>query len=275
MRSDPPAATAAPVRVDQPRAPQTTQERQQAHYEAIHEDYSRHMYDAESTAYRDRFINGPLFAGIDLHGKRLAEIMCGDGPATMFAKTRSATVACEGYDLSPTACKTYSERTGCPGYVHDIITSHLPTAAFDVVVVVGGLHHVVGNLDAVVRNIHRALKPGGMLTMMEPNREYALEIGRRIWYRFDKYFDESSEAALSYSELIGRFGSLFTERSVVHCGGPAYFLVLQNMVFRIPQSWKRVYSPLLMQIERAWAHIPTRYAQAFFVAQWVKRDGPA
>ena len=271
MSTEPPAVTAPSVSGGQSVA-KTTQERQQAHYEAIHEDYSRHMYDAQSTAYRDRFINGPLFAGIDLNGKRLAEIMCGDGPATIFAKSLSSSVACQGYDLSPTACSAYTTRTGSPSHVHDIITKPLPTAAFDVIVVVGGLHHVVANLDAVIRNIHQGLKPGGVLTMMEPNRAYVLEFGRRLWYRFDKYFDESSEAALSHTDLIARFGSLFAERSVVHCGGPAYFLVLQNMVFRIPQLWKRIYAPLMMQLERAWALVPTRFAHAFFVAQWVKRD---
>jgi SAM-dependent methyltransferase len=249
----------------------SSQARQEALYDAIHDDYSRHLYDDRSTQYRDRFINAPLFAGIDLDGKRLAEVMCGDGPATTFAKRTSATVACEGYDISARACDAYRQQTGFPAHHHDLIATPLPAASFDVVAIVGGLHHVVGNLDTVVRNIHHSLKSGGILTMMEPNRDYVLELGRRAWYRFDKYFDASSEAALSYPRLRVQFQSLFTERRVVYGGGPAYFLVLMNMMFRIPQSWKRVYSPALMQAERAWSRLPTRYVQAFFVAQWIKR----
>jgi SAM-dependent methyltransferase len=253
----------------------TPQSRQEALYEAIHDDYSRNLYDAPSTAYRDRFIHAPMFAGLDLNGAVMAEVMCGDGPATTYVKERFPAAACHGYDLSPAACAAYSARTGFTAVRHDIIGGALPPAAFDVVAVVGGLHHVVADLDAVVANIHGSLKPGGVFTMMEPNRDYVLEIVRRVWYRFDRYFDERSEAALSYPELSARFGALFEERAVTYGGGPAYFLVLMNMVFRIPQSWKRLYAPALMLAERAWRSVPVRQTQAFFVAQWVKPARPS
>jgi len=249
----------------------SSQDRQKALYEQIHDDYSRNLYDERSMEYRDRFIHEPMFAGLDLDGRRLGELMCGDGPATEFAKRRWPSVRCQGYDISPRACAAYTERTGFPAHSFDIITAPLPTSAFDVIAIVGGLHHVVGDLDPVIRNIHQALAPGGILTMMEPNRDYVLESVRRLWYRFDKYFDETAEAALSYPDLRARFHAMFDERRVDYRGGPAYFLVLMNMVFRIPGSWKGAYSPALMQLERVWTKMPTPYSKAFFVAQWAKR----
>ena len=39
---------------------------QKAHYEAIHDAYEAHYYDAPSMAYRDRFIYGPLVKRLDL-----------------------------------------------------------------------------------------------------------------------------------------------------------------------------------------------------------------
>ena len=249
----------------------SSQDRQQALYDEIHDDYSRNLYDEWSMRYRDRFIHTPMFAGLDLNGKRFAELMCGDGPATDFARRQWPAVECHGYDISARACAAYSERTGFPADRCDIITTPLPAAGFDVIAVVGGLHHVVRDLAPVVRNIHQALTPGGMLVMMEPNRDYFLEWVRRIWYRFDKYFDETTEAALSYRAVRSRFDAEFEERCVAYGGGPAYFLVLMNMLFRIPGSWKSFYSPGLMQLERAWCAIPTAHAQAFFVAQWLKR----
>jgi hypothetical protein len=38
--------------------------------------------------------------------------------------------------------------------------------------------------------------------MLEPNRAFALEGVRRLWYRLDKYFDAGTERALTPSELL-------------------------------------------------------------------------
>ena len=48
------------------------------HYERIHSDYARHYYDQTSMAYRRRFIYDHLLAGLDLNGKRVADLACGN-----------------------------------------------------------------------------------------------------------------------------------------------------------------------------------------------------
>lgn len=141
--------------------------RQEEHYEAIHDDYARHYYDRGSTAYRNRFINSALFDGLALDGCRVAEIMCGDGPLTAYLRSRDEAIEIEGFDISPKACEAYEKATGCPATVVDITASPLPVERFDVIAVSGGLHHVAHHLDATLRNIHRALKPGGRLAIID------------------------------------------------------------------------------------------------------------
>jgi SAM-dependent methyltransferase len=244
---------------------------QQALYEAIHDDYSRHLYDPTSNAYRDTFINSALFEGLDLESKQFAEIMCGNGQATLYARDRFPNARCQGFDISRAACAGYTRWTGAPGNVSDIIVDKLPAEAFDVIAVVGGLHHVGEHVEAVIRNVHQALKPSGVFTMMEPNKDYFLEAARRLWYRNDRYFDANMEAAISYPALRRSCAHLFEERSARHLGGPAYFLILMSMVLRVPLGLKPYIAPPLMRIERAWNLIPARQAHAIFVAQWKKR----
>jgi SAM-dependent methyltransferase len=144
----------------------------------------------------------------------------------------------------------------------------MPEASYDVIAVVGGLHHVVNHLDAVMSNIHAALKPGGILVMMEPNAKYFLELVRRIWYRMDPLFDEKNEAAIAYPRFLERYESLFEEVNVRYAGGPAYYLVLSSLVLRVPHRLKRLYSPAFIASQTMWNKLPRPQFHAFFVAQW-------
>jgi len=248
-----------------------TQSSQQVLYEQIHDEYARHLYDATSNAYRDAFINSSLFEELDLNGKSMAEIMCGNGQATLFAKSRFPGIHCHGFDISRRACEEYTQWTGFPATASDILNEPLPRETFDAVAVVGGLHHVIRNLDTVMNNVHAALRPGGTLLMMEPNSDYVLESIRKLWYRADRYFDADDEQALSYKTLQSTYNALFQERHVRHLGGPAYFLILMSMVFRIPLGAKPYLAPPLMRLERLWNTIPYRRVHAIFVAQWTKK----
>ena len=56
---------------------------QAEHYDEIVTDYERHYYDSASMAYRRRYLYTNMFAGMDLNGKRVAELACGTGTNTL------------------------------------------------------------------------------------------------------------------------------------------------------------------------------------------------
>jgi SAM-dependent methyltransferase len=247
------------------------QDRQREHYEAIHDEYSRHYYDATSNAYRDRFINRALLRELDPSTLRMAEIMCGEGPVTDYVIARHPGAAIEGFDISGSACTAYSEKSGRPAQCIDITREPLPPSTYDAVFVSGGLHHIIHDFDACLDNVHRALKSGGTFAMFEPNADYFLNFIRKFWYRRDQYFDAENEQALDYHQLHAKASQRFDEISVTHAGGPAFFLVLNSLIFRLPVSWKRFYAPPLTNLEAIWNLLPGRMAHAYFIAQWRKR----
>jgi SAM-dependent methyltransferase len=207
---------------------------QQAHYEAIHDLYADHYYDAESTRYRKQFLYDILFEGLEAGCKRVGDLCCGDGFNTLQLKQYFPSVMAEGFDISPTAVASYNKITGFDGHVADLsapVSSEF-RGKFDILMCVGGVHHCVLNLDMLIQNISSMLRPGGKFVCMEPYASPLMDPIRKLWYRLDPYFDASSERALVPVELEQHGLSL----SRLHYGGgPAFYLVNNSMIFRIPK----------------------------------------
>ena len=59
--------------------------------------------------------------------------------------------------------------------IHD---SGVASESFDIIYIFGGLHHVLPQLDEVVSEVHRLLKPGGHFFFVEPNKRSLLNVLR-------------------------------------------------------------------------------------------------
>lgn len=201
----------------------------------------------------------------------VAEIMCGNGAASQYILTNRPGVRVVGYDISAQACAEFTRKNQAPATVLDVTSELLPTDEFDAIIVNGGLHHTHRYLDVVLSNVSQALRPGGVLCMMEPNSNYFLEPFRRIWYKVDDQFDSDNESAIDHDVFFEAYSSIFSCIEVKHMGGPAYFLIYNSMQFRLPAWVKSWLAPPLFSIEGLWNSIPQNNVQAFFLSQWKKR----
>ncbi len=249
---------------------------QQKHYEDMHDIYAAHYYDASALSYREQFILTPLLDGLDLDGRRVADLACGTGHTSLALKRRFPRADLVGFDISKPAQEAYVQAVGSPAYQTDISAkSFVETARsitpFDAAIVVGGLHHCVNDLDVTLGNIALLLKKGGYLLMVEPNAEFLLEFVRKLWYRADAYFHAETESALSHDEILRRGAAEFELDSVRFFGGPAYFLLLNSLLFRLPVGIKPVLQTPLFALERLFNHLPGRALYPAFMARWRKR----
>jgi ubiquinone/menaquinone biosynthesis C-methylase UbiE len=247
-------------------------ERQKAHYEAIHHEYEAHYYDEASMQYRWRYIYGPLFDGLDLNGKRVADLASGSGHNSLALLQRFPEAKIAGFDISDKACEGYRELTGLPAFQIDLTKGVAPDYRVDAAMIIGGLHHCVADLEGTFRTIAGMLEPGGMLLMCEPNQRYLLEGARKLWYRLDGYFDEHTEEALDHEAIAELASPWFTPQDCQHLGGPAYFLIYNSLVLRVPLGSKNAIAPALFKIEEAFNRLPGRRVYPYFVARW-KRNG--
>ena len=247
--------------------------RQKSHYEAIHEQYEAHYYDAESMHFRERFVYDAMFAGLDLNGKDVADLAAGSGHNSLWVSRRYPRARLCGLDISEKACAAYRDLLGCEARAFDLTSGRIDRL-FDVAMVFGGLHHCVSDLPGAFRTIARLVRPGGLLLMFEPNSRYVLDAARRLWYRLDSSFEGQTERALDHDGLCALAASYFQPIAARHMGGPAYFLIYNSMIFRVPQKWKGALSRALFPLERAYNRLPGRFLYPYFIARWQRLDSP-
>jgi len=248
-----------------------TAERKQAeHYDRIADTYVAHYFDEWAQKYRSEFFDGPLLDGIPLEGKSVLEAMCGSGQITTELLSRGAQVT--GLDVSPEMIKRFDATYGgrCASVCSSITETGLESEQFDVVVVIGGLHHVHPNVEDALQEIHRLLRPGGHFCFVEPHAGSLPDFVRRVWYRVDKYFEEN-ESSIDIDELETSQASNFSFVRRQHAGSLAYPFVCTSMVWRIPLSWKKYYSAPLIRAERAFAPFSNKKMSFFVVCQWQKK----
>jgi SAM-dependent methyltransferase len=258
------------VRSAEPVPPATDAEvAQKTHYNRIAAEYEAHYDDPSTRRYRDRFIEQPLLAGLDLAGGRVLEAMCGGGLTTAGLLARGAHVT--GLDISEACIESFRNRwPQCRAVCASITRSGLPSEAFDAVVVVGGLHHLQPNVDPAIDEIHRVLRPGGSFCFLEPHTGSLPDQVRQRWYARDLMFSRN-EAAIDIERLKSVFASRFEFTRELYCGNLAFLLVYNSMIFRIPLWLKPWYTPLLLRLEPLIGRLQGKRLACIVIGQWRKK----
>jgi 2-polyprenyl-3-methyl-5-hydroxy-6-metoxy-1,4-benzoquinol methylase len=109
----------------------------------------------------------------DLRGRRVLDVGCGDGTNAMLMARFGARVT--GIDISPRSielCRRRAELDGVAESTHFICspleTADLLEGSFDIIWGDGVLHHLIPELDGVMRKLVRHARPGGLFVFSEP-----------------------------------------------------------------------------------------------------------
>jgi SAM-dependent methyltransferase len=243
---------------------------QKAHYNRIATAFEAHYDDSSTRQYRDRFVDGPLFEGLDLQGRQVLEAMCGGGLTTPGLLARGAHVT--GIDISDACIESFRARwPQCRAVCASITNSGLPSESFDAVAVVGGLHHLQPNLDPAVDEIHRLLRPGGSFCFFEPHTGSLPDWFRQRWYRRDVSMFSRNEAAIDIDDLKAKYARHFDFAKEQYCGNLAFLLVYNSMIFRIPLALKPWYTTALLRMEASLNRLQGRRLACVVIGQWRKK----
>lgn len=245
---------------------------QEEHYARIHDDYVSHYFDPTALTFRRRFILKRLFDGVDLNRKKVAELACSVGHNSVLVRELFPTANIEGFDISESACSEYQRLVDAPAHIVDLTRPISLSPSFDAAFVIGGLHHCANFLPQTFQNIATMLKPGGLFFWYEPNADFCLQTVRDFWYRRDAYFDEMSERALTVAELEAKAKPYFDSERQFYLGGPAYFLILNSLVLRLPLGAKRSIAQLLFPVEALWDRLEASSVHPVIAGVW-RRTG--
>jgi SAM-dependent methyltransferase len=106
-------------------------------------------------------------------GERFLEMGCGEGGNLHHVAARTAGALRVGVDFSCAKAAFARRATGCEIAVADAARLPFADQSFDAILIRDLLHHLPDRARALAE-AHRVLKPGGRLTLVEPNRRAPL-----------------------------------------------------------------------------------------------------
>jgi SAM-dependent methyltransferase len=197
--------------------------------------------------------------------------MSGSGQTAADLVSRGARVT--GLDISPELVTRFQRQLPEAVAVQgSILESGLPDASFDAVFVTSGLHHVQPHADQAIDEVHRILRPGGYFCFWEPHAGSLANLARKVWYRLDPLF-EANEAAVDVERIERQNRHRFDFEYKLFYGGPAFLLVYNSLVFRVPPGLKRLYSPMLLSLEPLIEKLQSKRLSCVAAARWRKKAG--
>ena len=173
-------------------------------------------------AYRDfetpeeeirKFVRRHRIMGVDKWSldSQIVEIFCGRGNGIVALKQLGFRQI-EGVDLSADLLATYEGPEQL--YVGDCRELHFPEDSKDLFVVQGGLHHLPSlpdDLDAVLSEVRRVLRPNGRFVVVEPwltpflrfvHTVYSVALLRRSWNKLDALARMNEREATTYHQWL-------------------------------------------------------------------------
>jgi len=186
-------------------------ERQRQHFDAIAEKYFGARRDANHLLLK-RLIWNEVFEHWQWERPgtiKILEAMCGyaEGKAIIADGFRRP-VDYTGFDYSGAVVELLKLHQPDLKVFQADVTRYEPREQYDVVILLGGLHHVPDAAADVVVRLARALGDGGYFINLEPTHGNAVfRIVREAIYRRNAIFDEETERAFGVEELFGFFTS--------------------------------------------------------------------
>lgn len=205
-------------------------EQQREHFNTISERYSEARKHPNHLLLKDLIWGEFLRRNINIASevKTVLEPMCGMAEGHDIIKNNlTKSFDYYGFDYSENITNIAKKQR--PGLVvewSDVRTFQSKGKLYDLIILIGGLHHVYSSAQDVLNNLRKCLRPGGYFLSFEPTHHNFLSrhIRQRI-YDSNDLFDEDTEQGFEYSDLDRFFKNAGYEKvDEVYPGLLAYIL---------------------------------------------------
>jgi ubiquinone/menaquinone biosynthesis C-methylase UbiE len=213
---------------------------QQAHYDAIANAYIANLAYPHTLEY-SAYLDSALLKRLDaVEGYCVLEVCCGQGDALKLIGSKLGNSV--GLDVSHSMLKAaqavHSDEKFA--FVQGDAT-HMPLAdsCFDMVVMLGGIHHVPERA-ALFSEVFRVLKPGGRFVFREPVSDFFLwQWLRAVIYKISPMLDEKTERPLLWQETVPILEKAgFTLKSWRTFGGLGFILLMNSDVLYFNRAFR-------------------------------------
>lgn len=180
-------------------------ERQREHFNRIAAKYYcsrqdlRHLY-LKRKIWEKFFSDIPLSKKENLH---ILEAMCGYGEAYSISQSHiNQKFSFDAFDYSDNMVQYVRVRyPDMNVWTQDVTTFHT-SQSYDLIYIIGGLHHVHKYASKVMQNIANSLVPGGLFINFEPtHNNFLFAAIRNAIYAKNSFFDKDTERGFTTKEL--------------------------------------------------------------------------
>ncbi len=206
--------------------------RQQAHFDSIADNYFAARRNANHLLLKDLMWRDFLAHHDDLRrdGLKVLEAMCGFGDGKVIVeKALGIEVTYTGFDFSNSVVARMQETRPELNIHQADVTQYEPRDQYDLVVLLGGLHHVHHAAAEAVKRVSAAVRPGGYMLNFEPTdgNPFFRWVREKIYQR-NNLFDEQTERGFSVKELFSLFEDAGLKCAEVAWPGLASYVLYYN-----------------------------------------------
>lgn len=180
-------------------------EHQNRHFNAISEKYYRARQDKKHLLYKQLLFSYLLKSLKRKADKQMLvlEPMCGYGEGKKIVeKYINKNIVYEGFDYSDILIKKVKANIPDINIYKQDVTTFVPDKQYDIIILIGGLHHVPDYAGIICENLAKGLKKDGFFINFEPtSNNFIVKIVRNMIYRNNSLFDDMTERAFTLKEL--------------------------------------------------------------------------
>lgn len=180
-------------------------EHQNKHFQSISEEYYAARQNKNHLLFKKLLFKYVLHDLCVDSQKKICvlEPMCGYGEGRkIISKFVTKNIDYEGFDYSDSLIQKVKDENPQINIYKQDVTTFSTDKKYDIIILLGGLHHVPDYAAKVCKNMSNALKPGGFFINFEPtNNNFVVAMVRNIIYKKNHLFDELTEHDFSLKEL--------------------------------------------------------------------------
>lgn len=228
---------------------------QERHYDSVAGGYLDNIDLPQTVVYTAHLDQAVLDALPEGRIGRVIEICCGQGDGLRLVGARADLAV--GLDVSASMLAAADERLADDGALlvqADATQIPFQCGVFDVVLSLGGIHHVPGRRQ-LFEELFRVLRPGGRLVLREPLNDAApWRMVRALVYRLSPALDAETERPLLSEETCAELEAAGFEVLRWRPYGLLGFMLLMNSDVLVLNRILR-YLPGVEGLTRLWARV--------------------
>lgn len=254
-------------------------ERQRQHFNEISRNYFSARKDPNHLLLKDLIWKNFLGRNnrIAPEIERVLEPMCGMAEGyDILSRYLIANMEYRGFDYSEKMVEFAKEvRPSLSIEWNDVTSYKSSDAPFDMIILIGGLHHVYSQAPDVIKNLTRSLRSGGYFLNFEPTQHnWLTRLVRNRIYKSNSIFDEDTEQGFDYSDLDRYFREAgYTKVDEVYPGLSAYILYYNPDAFPLLNVGGALAVRFLFALDRlVWGNLIGRKLSFATLSLWKKNQ---